>query len=178
MIQWSFGWAALTAYSLWTGLIDMAINMGWHGESLTLFSMSLPFWYQLFGPLSTSNISGDSLFLPCGEQAENSKQEVPSHCELYCYQLVPWVASGGPRVCEPPILAEYKEHWGEREQSSPEGPPHLRHPGVKVKVGGWIEPWNITFHMVKGWVIMFNLIISGASLRWSSQLASSWPLST
>jgi hypothetical protein len=32
--------------------------------------------------------------------------------------------------------------------------------------------------MVKGWVIMFNLIISGASLRWSSQLASSWPLST
>lgn len=35
---------------------------------------------------------------------------------------------------------------------------------LKLEVEGWIEPWSITFYVVKGWMIMFNLIISGVSL--------------
>lgn len=65
----------------------------------------IPFWFS-----HLSDFSGDSLFLPCGEQAEGPQQEVPSHCELHGYRLVPRVASAGIGVCQPPLLAEHGEH--------------------------------------------------------------------
>lgn len=157
---------------------EHAFQFSWRSAVWTRVCFSVDFSDTFLVPCPLSDVSGDSLFLPCGEQAKNSKQEVPSHRELYCHQLVPWVASAGPGVCEPPLPAEYKEHWGKRRKDSPWCPPHLRRPKVKVKVGGLIELWGTTFHVVKGWRDIFSLILYNLSLQWSSQLASSWPLST
>lgn len=76
---------------------------------LSMSTSLISFWIS-----HLSDFSGNSLLLPCGEQAKGPQQEVPSHCELHGYQLVPRVASAGIGVCQPPLLAEHRGHWGER----------------------------------------------------------------
>lgn len=54
------------------------------------------------------------MFFARWQQAAGPQQEVPRHRELLGDRLVPGVATGGPRVRQPPLPARHGQRGGER----------------------------------------------------------------
>lgn len=92
------GWAACLSWALAPGSLGLS-------------------WASACGPasqpVSLCYPSGCVVFFTRWQQTAGAQQEVPRHRELHGHRLVPGMATGGPRVRQPPLPTGDRQRGGE-----------------------------------------------------------------